>query len=237
MLSTRQSGVATRSAPAQRSFLLAPALSVLTNIRLSQATSSSASVPVGPNACNLAPHALSSQEGRWVGASAAQQAASAPAPELTAGDIAIKNPVCFKQSTSVKEAVKVMLDNNISGAPVVDDEGRLVGILSESDIIWKGAGAPLDHYLIPPTYVSIIDSIIQLRDTHAVEDDLHKILSRTVGDAMTREVAYVKPSAPLSAACQLMLARKVNRLPVVDNGIVVGVITRHDMLQGIYQLL
>ncbi len=52
-----------------------------------------------------------------------------------------------------------MVDKDISGAPVVDDNGRLVGVLSESDLMWKGAGAPAEHFIIPPIFIGAFDAM------------------------------------------------------------------------------
>mmetsp|Transcript_16109 Transcript_16109/g.34856 ORF Transcript_16109/g.34856 Transcript_16109/m.34856 type:complete len:136 (+) Transcript_16109:350-757(+) len=128
----------------------------------------------------------------------------------------------------------MMLDQDISGAPVINAQGKLVGMLSESDVIWKGAGAPQDHFVIPPVYIGILDALVFLRDNKQVEAEVHKILAKTVGEAMTREVVCIGPREPMSAAAATMLQKKINRLPVVEGGKVVGVITRHDILRGLY---
>lgn len=144
------------------------------------------------------------------------------------------HPVLLKASMPIKEAVHQMLDADVSGAPVVDDDGHLVGILSESDVIWKGAGAPQDHFIIPPIFIGFADAFIYLRDNKQFEEEVHKILAKTVAEAMTADVLSVKPETPMSAAAQLMLHKQVNLLPVESDGKVVGVITRHDILRGIY---
>mmetsp|Transcript_15299 Transcript_15299/g.38140 ORF Transcript_15299/g.38140 Transcript_15299/m.38140 type:complete len:210 (-) Transcript_15299:322-951(-) len=140
--------------------------------------------------------------------------------------------VMLKPTMTCKEAARILLEKDVSGAPVVDESGALLGVLSESDLIWKGAGAPLDHTIIPPVYIGAFDLLIALNDNKQTEEELHKILAKTVKEAMTTKVVTIGPSATMAQAAQLMLAKKVNRLPVVESGKCVGVITRHDVLRG-----
>lgn len=144
------------------------------------------------------------------------------------------DPIVLNAKMPIKEAVKVMLDNKISGAPVVDDAGHLVGILSESDLLWKGAGAPLDHYIIPPVFIGFADAFIYLRDNEKFEEEVHKILAKTVSEAMNSHPLSVPPSTSTSEAAQLMLKKGINRLPIVEEGKVVGVLTRQDILRGMF---
>jgi CBS domain-containing protein len=143
-----------------------------------------------------------------------------------------ENPVILRDDMPVKEAVQLLLEKDISGVPVVDKNGKLVGVLSESDLIWKGAGAPQDHFIIPPLFIGIADAFVYLRDNKQFEEECHKILAKTVREAMTVNVVSISSTESMSSAAKLMLQKKVNRLPVVDGGVVVGVITRHDILKG-----
>eukprot|EP00775_Hariotina_reticulata_P009937 gene9937-10092_t len=130
-----------------------------------------------------------------------------------------------------------MLEANVAGAPVVNDKGQLIGILSEADIIWKGVGRPEDHFIIPPVFIGFADAFIYLRDNKRFDEEVHKILAKTVGEAMVgkEKVISVKPTMAMSEAAHLMLHHDVNLLPVVeDENQVVGVVTRHDILRGIY---
>jgi CBS domain-containing protein len=147
------------------------------------------------------------------------------------------HPVILQDSMPIKDAVHKMLDANVSGAPVVDDQGSLVGVLTEADVIWKGAGAPEDHYIIPPVFIGFADAFIYLRDNKRFDEEVHKILARTVSEAMSGKdkVISVTPTTAMSEAAHLMLHNDVNLLPVVESGNkVVGIVTRHDILRGIY---
>lgn len=157
--------------------------------------------------------------------------------EVLVEEVMNPKPVLLQDDMSIKDAVHTMLDANIAGAPVVNNSGQIVGMLTEADVIWKGAGKPEDHFIIPPIYIGALDAYMFLRDNKAFEEETHKILARTVKDAMLGKdkVVTVKPNSLMSDAAQLMLHNDVNLLPVVEkDGSVVGIVTRHDILRGIY---
>lgn len=153
--------------------------------------------------------------------------------EVRVDEIMVPHPVCFHKEQTVKEAARLMIEKDISGGPVVDSNGHLCGYLTESDMMWKGAGAPMDHFLVPPIFIGAFDLFFFLKDNAAVEQELRKILAQKVEEAMTKEVVSVQPSVSMSEASMLMLKHKINSLPVVDGGKVVGVITRHDVLRAL----
>lgn len=145
------------------------------------------------------------------------------------------HPVLLRANMPIKEAVHVMLDADVSGAPVVDEAGHLMGVLTEKDLIWKGAGAPEDHFIIPPIFIGFAEATVWLRDNHAFEEEAHKILAKTVAEAMAKEhLVSVTPTTPMSDAARLMLKHDINLLPVQEGGKVVGICTRHDVLRGLY---
>ena len=128
-----------------------------------------------------------------------------------------------------------MLSKKVSGAPVLDASGKkLVGVLSETDVLWKEAGAPADEWVIPPLMLPFVDQIVAWRDAGAFQSEVKKVLALTVGEAMTASPITVAPTMLLQEAAQLMLRKKVNRLPVVDfSGALVGLLTRTDVLKAL----
>jgi CBS domain-containing protein len=122
-------------------------------------------------------------------------------------------------------AVKLMEEHRISGLPVTDDQGKVVGILSEGDLLVR------ESPLKPPLYVTLLGSIIYFESPVHFHQHMKKALGMFVQDAMTANPITVHPDALLSAAAQLMLDKRVNRLPVVDeHRQLLGIITRHDLL-------
>ncbi|HIK55604.1 MAG TPA: CBS domain-containing protein [Synechococcales cyanobacterium M55_K2018_004] len=145
----------------------------------------------------------------------------------TVADVMSRDPIVVKPETPLQEAIKILAERRISGLPVVDDGGQLVGIVSETDLMWRETGVTL------PPYIMLLDSVIYLENPAKYERALHKALGQTVGEVMTKKnLLTIKPDKPLRDAAQLMHERSVHRLPVVDDtGKVVGILTRGDIVR------
>lgn len=153
--------------------------------------------------------------------------------EVMVEEIMVPHPICFKTHQTVKEAARLMIEKDISGGPVVDSDGLLQGFLSEDDLMWKGAGVPMDHFLVPPIFIGAFDLYFFLKDNNAVEQELKKILARKVGEAMTKEVVSVSNGVSMSEVSKIMLKHRLKCLPVVEGKKVVGIVTRHDVLRAL----
>lgn len=133
--------------------------------------------------------------------------------ELTVRDLMSQNPRTIGPDTPVREAVLDMVRAGVGGLPVVDDTNRVVGMLSERELLRH----LLSHYLpraggdspSPPPASS----------------------RRTVRDVMTRQVLCVAPEQPLAEVASLMLNKDVDRVPVVKHGLLVGFLTRGDIVR------
>ncbi|MBV9385762.1 MAG: CBS domain-containing protein [Chroococcidiopsidaceae cyanobacterium CP_BM_ER_R8_30] len=145
----------------------------------------------------------------------------------TVADAMSRDPIVVQPQTPLKEAIQILAERHISGLPVVDDAGQLVGIVSETDLMWQETG------VTPPAYIMFLDSVIFLKNPATYERDLHKALGQTVGEVMSQEPLTVDPDKPLKDAAQLMHERKVHRLPVLDaSGHVIGILTRGDIIRA-----
>ncbi len=143
---------------------------------------------------------------------------------LRARDIMTQDVITISPDTTVEEAAKVLSENQISGVPVVKDN-RLVGIVSERDIIMK------DKKLSFPDYINILGGIIYLGNLKKFEDEFKKYLSVTVEGLMTSNPKTVGPDATVEEIATLMVEKEINRLPVIDEGRLVGIITRADLVR------
>ncbi|MCU0565039.1 MAG: CBS domain-containing protein [Oculatellaceae cyanobacterium Prado106] len=145
----------------------------------------------------------------------------------TVADIMTPAPLVVQPETPLNQAIKLLADNRISGLPVVDGSGKLVGVISETDLMWQETG------VTPPAYIMLLDSVIYLENPAKHERELHKALGQTVGEVMTdRDIVTVPPTKPIREAAQIMHERKVHRLPVLDEkGAVVGILTRGDIIR------
>lgn len=145
----------------------------------------------------------------------------------TVADVMSRNPITVKPETPLQEAIKILAERRIGGLPVVNDSGKLVGIISESDLMWRETGPT------PPPYIMLLDSVIFLENPARYEKELHKALGQTVGEVMSENPITTTPEKPLRDAARLMHERKINRLPVLDDsGKVIGILTRGDIVRA-----
>jgi CBS domain-containing protein len=126
---------------------------------------------------------------------------------------------------NIASAAKILLDNGVNGAPVVDAKRRLVGILCQSDLIAQQKKLPI------PTLFTFLDSVIQLSSTKQLEKQIRKIAALTVAEAMTPEPVTVHPDTGIETVAALMVDNNFHTLPVVENSCLVGIIGKEDVLR------
>ena len=139
-------------------------------------------------------------------------------------DFMTRRVVTVTPDTSILAAAKLMLENHISGLPVVDTSAHVVGIISESDLLrddGKGVdGSPWLQMMVGPD---------------ALSGEPAQLGARKVGDVMTRGPVTVAPNASIAQACRLMEQHGIKRLPVVENDTLVGLIARADLVRAFAQ--
>jgi CBS domain-containing protein len=145
----------------------------------------------------------------------------------TVADVMTPNPITVEPQTPLSEAVKLLAEKHISGLPVVDRTGKLVGVISETDLMWQETGVD------PPPYIMILDSVIYLQNPSRYEKEIHKALGQIVGEVMTDKPISIAPTQSLREAAHLMHEKNIRRLPVVDENTaqVVGIVTRGDIIR------
>ncbi|MDF5728395.1 MAG: CBS domain-containing protein [Rhizonema sp. PD38] len=145
----------------------------------------------------------------------------------TVADVMSRNPIVVRTETPLNEAIKILAERHFSGLPVVDDSGQLVGIISETDLMWQETG------VTPPAYIMFLDSVIYLKNPATYERDLHKALGQTVGEVMSKNPITISPEKTVTEAAKLMHDRKIHRLPVLDSeSQVIGILTRGDIIRA-----
>jgi CBS domain-containing protein len=132
-------------------------------------------------------------------------------------------------SDSVERVLQVMQEHELSGVPVVNEGGRCVGIVTEEDLILSGENEDL-HL---PHYVQLFGGFIFLERLSHFEDRLRKAAASTAGDLMTADPITIEATATVDEAARVIAASKHNRLPVVEHGRLVGVVTRVDVLEAL----
>jgi CBS domain-containing protein len=137
------------------------------------------------------------------------------------------SPATVKPDTPVEDLVAVLRDQGIPGVPVLDDDGRCVGIVTEADLVLPDDQGDL-HL---PHYINLFGGTVFLESLGRYEQRLRKAFASTAEDMMTRGPDTVAPDADVKEAARLIHDTGHNRLPVVDDdGRLVGVVTRLDVL-------
>ncbi len=139
------------------------------------------------------------------------------------------SPATVSADTPVDEVVKTLRTHELPGVPVVDSEGRCVGIVTEADLVL--ADDERDLHL--PHYVSIFGGLVFLEPLSHFEDRLRKATAALARDLMTEDPVTIEPSASVQEAARKIARSKHNRLPVVEHGRLVGVVTRVDVLEAL----
>ncbi|MBD1938198.1 CBS domain-containing protein [Microcoleus sp. FACHB-68] len=144
----------------------------------------------------------------------------------TVADVMSRDLIIVRPETPLQEAIEILAERRISGLPVVDETGKLVGILSETDLMVRATGTT------PPAYIMLLDSVIYLKNPATHERDLHKALGQTVGEVMSQNPITITPDKSLTDAARQIHDRKIHRLPVLDaNGHLIGILTRGDIVR------
>lgn len=139
--------------------------------------------------------------------------------EVMTPDVAVVRP-----ETPLRDVAQLLVDRRISGVPVVDAEDRLLGVLSEGDFVRRAAASPGSQRPRrggPASWVGGND-----------RGEAERLHATTAGTAMTTPAIVVQPDRDLSYAAKLMTRSKVNRLPVVEDGRVIGIVTRADIVRA-----
>lgn len=147
--------------------------------------------------------------------------------DQTVRDIMTPDPITVESALGVTEAARLMVDQGVGAMPVVDG-GKLVGLVTEGDLIMK------DIRLEYPTYIHLLDGFIMYPpSTTRFEHELKKAVAATVGDVMTAEPFTVQADASVEDVATLLVDRDVSRLPVLDGDELVGIVTKSDVLRSI----
>lgn len=134
----------------------------------------------------------------------------------TVGDVMTRRVIAVKRSADYKEICSVLRQHRVSACPVINDAGKVVGVVSEADLLYKVADPN------PPS------GLIRLRWKLGEESKVNAI---TAGQLMTSPAVSIKPDAPIAIAARVMQTRRVRRLPVVGaEGLLIGIVSRTDLL-------
>jgi CBS domain-containing protein len=148
---------------------------------------------------------------------------------LQVRDIMDTDVPTVRPEDSVETVLKIRRRHELPGVPVVNDSGRCVGIITDADLILSEEQGDL-HL---PHYFELFGGVVFLEPLRKFEDRLRKAFSSTARDLMTEDPITIDASETVAAAARVIAERKHNRLPVVEHGRLVGVVTRVDVLDAL----
>jgi CBS domain-containing protein len=144
-------------------------------------------------------------------------------PMRTIRDAMTRKVITVDRDTPLKDVAQLLIDRRISGVPVVDGNGAVLGVVSEADLLIKESGADA---LARRRFAWLLGEDQETRSRRA------KIAAVTAGEAMTTPAVTADPDLSLAAAAQRMTDHRVNRLPIVEAGRIVGIVTRADLIRA-----
>jgi CBS-domain-containing membrane protein len=144
----------------------------------------------------------------------------------TAKEIMSKEVITVGMKTSVSELADILWKNRISGVPVLDENGIVVSVVTESDLIDQTKKIHI------PTMISILDSVIFLESSKKTEKEIKKMAGNTVQDICSMELVSVSEETGLDEIATIMAEKSVHTLPVIQDGKLVGVIGKSDIIRS-----
>ena len=140
-------------------------------------------------------------------------------------DIMSREVITVSPDTEIAQAAKLLLTKRINGVPVVDQSGKLVGILCQSDLIAQQKSIPI------PSLFTLLDGYIPLTPMNRLNKEVEKIAATTVDHAMTPNPSTVDPDTDIEKVAVLMVEKNYHTLPVIDGGKLVGIVGKEDVLR------
>jgi CBS domain-containing protein len=144
---------------------------------------------------------------------------------LKAKDIMKRELTTVSPETSVTDAANILLEKHVNGLPVVDKNGRLVGIICQSDLVAQQMKLPL------PSVFNLLDGLIPIGSQRSLEKEVHKIAANTVSEAMSTNPVTVSLETSLEEIATLMVSKSFHTLPVLEQDKLVGIIGKEDVLR------
>ncbi len=149
--------------------------------------------------------------------------------EKKAKDIMTTDVIVAKKGDTISKVANILISGKIGGLPVVDDDNRVVGIISETDIIKK------EKKVHSTPFINVLEGIIFLDDFNKMEQDLKRIAAYKVEDLMSKNIVKVYEEDAFDIVANIMISKSINRVPVVDeDNKLKGIICRYDIIKAMY---
>lgn len=133
--------------------------------------------------------------------------------------------ITINENANIEEIAKILSDHNVSGAPVVDEDNRILGIVTEGDLLHKLTNPRV------PGFLGLLGGIIYFNGVEQYREDFKKLAAIKAKEIMTTKVVAVNRQTELKELAAIMVEKNIKRLPVVENDRVVGIISRADIIK------
>jgi CBS domain-containing protein len=144
-------------------------------------------------------------------------------------EIMTSEVVTVSTTDSVEQCAKLLQEHDISGLPVLDEAGKVAGMITEGDLIRRASRVKA------PGYLEILGGLIYLGSPKKFVDELQRAMSLEAGQLMSKNLVSIKPDETVEKAATLMVEKKISRLPVIDeNHKLVGIVSRRDIMGSLY---
>ncbi len=146
---------------------------------------------------------------------------------MKASEVMTRSVVTVREDDSIRDVASEIVDCRVSGFPVVNDQHRVVGIITEGDLLRRLREVQM------PVFMDILGGLVPLRSLSSVEEELAEVTGTQVRDLMSHPVVTVKEDADVREVANLLVSRNIKRVPVVDeDGRLVGIISRSDIVRS-----
>src|SRR5699024_4860251 len=144
-------------------------------------------------------------------------------------DIMTKDVITLNESDTIEQCAKLLTTHNLSGLPVIDEAGRVKGIITEGDLIRRSAKVPT------PAYLEFLGGIIYLDNPNKFFDEVKKSMGLTAKEVMTEDLTTISPEESIEKAANMLVRQQIKRLPVLDeSGKLIGIVSRKDIMTHLF---
>lgn len=145
----------------------------------------------------------------------------------TAKDIMTKEVITVTTDVTIEGLARIFTRHDISGAAVVDEDGKLLGIVTENDLI------KMEQRLHIPTVINIFDAVIYLGSSKRFEEDIKRMAATKVEDIFRKDIVTITESSTIEEIATIMSEKNIHHLPVVKKGKLVGIVGKKDIVRAI----
>ena len=144
----------------------------------------------------------------------------------TASDIMTRNVVTVKKDQPISDLSKLFIENHFNGVPVLDDAGKVIGVVTQSNLIEQNKNLHI------PTVIALFDAVLFLESEKKFESDVKKLTGSKIGDIYHKNPITVSPDTELNEITTIMAEKDVHTLPVLENDKLVGIIGKKDVIRA-----